>query len=147
MQVDTDYLVSLEPESSQKDFLLKHSRPLSPQFKPRKRKERPRDQYREIWDPEKAIGRGNIPLIHFSWWWRWWLNRRRGQPEKQSLCLSDQGSVHRLGDLDNCEFIGNCFDHTILVTQTDKWSVFMDTGCSVPKRKSFDDKMMSNTSS
>ena len=73
--------------------------------------------------------------VCLSWWWRWWLNRRRGQPEKQSLCLSDQGSVHRLGDLDNCEFIGNCFDHTILVTQTDKWSVFMDTGCSVPKRK------------
>ena len=30
MQADTDCLVSLEPESSQKDFLLKHSRPLSP---------------------------------------------------------------------------------------------------------------------
>ena len=45
------------------------------------------------------------------WWWRWWLDRRRGQPGRRSLCLSDKGSVHWLGDLDNCEFIGYSFDH------------------------------------
>ena len=29
----------------------------------------------------------------------------------RSLCLSNKGSVRWLGDLDICEFIGNCFDH------------------------------------
>ena len=37
-----------------------------------------------------------------------------------TLSFWDLGSVDWLRDLDISEFIGNCFDHTILVTQTDK---------------------------